>query len=249
MSYVPPHLRKRTAGNDNPETSPISPSAPTPQKSGRQWTTQKFYTLDDLVVHTGTRHNTLLPDPSCPTRLLAIMLFKDQHPDWTTKRQIFVKSNLDLLNQFRPEDWKQVCALDRHVVVDTSSEVQKEPAAVDEATVVQGPGDSESTDKSAPQSIPLFVEIPFGKTRNTFEFEGYWHILSVQWLQPHSPELITQLERKFNPTSPTKPKRSFGRKAEHRPVERTEKAWKDSLEREWAVVTLEKDLSRLDPPF
>ncbi|KAF8056584.1 hypothetical protein FPV67DRAFT_1530565 [Lyophyllum atratum] len=59
-------------------------------------------------------------------------------------------------------------------------------------------------------------------TRETFEFAGWVRIAEVVYHEPHTPELIAMLERKF------------GNKA------RSEDNWRKSLHMRWAVVTVEK---------
>ncbi|KAF8067464.1 hypothetical protein FPV67DRAFT_1449113 [Lyophyllum atratum] len=59
-------------------------------------------------------------------------------------------------------------------------------------------------------------------SRETFEFAGWVRIAEVVYHEPHTPELIAMLERKF------------GNKA------RSEDNWRKSLHMRWAVVTVEK---------
>ena len=176
MAYVPPSLRDRSV-----------PSA----------TATRFYTHDEVHAFTGSRSNTLIPDQTTPTNLSAVVLYKDQHPDWPSAREIFCKSNLEVL---------------------------RSPA------VTEGI-----------ESFPVFIELPFAKK---FEFGGYFRVRRVRWLAPQSQELKVYLARKFDP--PTSP--GTGRRRSV-PVERTEVAWQDAWNREWAVVALEKDATRLGMPF
>ncbi|KAH8093300.1 hypothetical protein BXZ70DRAFT_393073 [Cristinia sonorae] len=193
MAYVPPSRRMANASAHGGSTLAGQgvKLAPAP--------TVRFYSTNDMQEHLGHKTHTLIPDTATPTDLRAIILFKDQHPDWSASHKIFCKSNLDLL---------------------------------------RGPQLEE-------KSIPVFMELPFEKK---FEFNGYWKVKHVRWVQPNSPELVGYLNKKFNP--PTTPSRA-GRRSAGKVVARTEEAWKKALEREWAIVTLEKDASRLleGPPF
>lgn len=68
--------------------------------------------------------------------------------------------------------------------------------------------------------------------RSQYEFGGWWRISKVQFLQPNSPELFDLFEKKFNTQK-----------------QRTKEAWLASLNRLWAVVTLEKDGTKKDDPL
>lgn len=176
MAYVPPSRRNLNAG--------------------QAAATGRFYSLEEIQSFIGTRANTLTPHPDTGD-LCAITLYQDQHPDWTSARQIFCKSNLEVLR---------------------------------DGAVTEG------------QSFPVFIGLPFGRR---FEFAGHYKAKNIQWLQPNSQELVKYLERKFNP--PTTPGRKHAAGSEGRT--RTETAWSDALSREWAVVTLEKDDTKINAPF
>jgi len=88
--------------------------------------------------------------------------------------------------------------------------------------------------------FPVFSELPFSRS---YEFNGWFKVANVQWLQPESSELLRYLEKKFNPTSPSRKRFPKGG------ITRKEEAWKVTLSREWALVTLKRDSTRQEAPF
>lgn len=94
---------------------------------------------------------------------------------------------------------------------------------------------------------PLFKEVPFrGVGRGkVFEFDGWWRIVRIDFLEPQSQELISMLDRKFS-----RPQRKGGFASDHRDQSKARRAeaWADSLSRRWAVVLLEKNIALKDNP-
>lgn len=85
--------------------------------------------------------------------------------------------------------------------------------------------------ETAEAQYPLFHSHEMG-SRAAFEFAGWVRIVDVQYHAPHSAGLREILDAKW------KDKRG-----------RTEEAWKDSLGRMWAAVTLGKVEQRTDNPM
>lgn len=74
-----------------------------------------------------------------------------------------------------------------------------------------------------------------------FRFAGYHRIASLEYLAPHSRELLRLLEQKFTLTD---------RRGRVRQKQRSEESWKSSLRHRWAVIQMEKDQEANDglPP-
>ncbi|KIW18208.1 hypothetical protein PV08_02496 [Exophiala spinifera] len=78
----------------------------------------------------------------------------------------------------------------------------------------------------------------------TFEFDAYYRIVKLAFLEPRSPGLIRMLEQKWS-------RNRFGTKT---PKMRDKNEWHSSLNRRWAVVKFERydsdspQAEALDPP-
>lgn len=97
---------------------------------------------------------------------------------------------------------------------------------------------SDATDET--HEYPLFKEAPFRRTgrEKAFEFDGWWRIVVINFLEPRSEELVAMLDKKFS-----RPQRrgGFGSGRRDQGQARTVEAWTSSLNRRWAVVSLEKN--------
>lgn len=104
---------------------------------------------------------------------------------------------------------------------------------------------SDATDET--HEYPLFKEAPFRRTgrEKAFEFDGWWRIVVINFLEPRSEELVAMLDKKFS-----RPQRrgGFGSGRRDQGQARTVEAWTSSLNRRWAVVSLEKNTARKDNP-
>lgn len=100
---------------------------------------------------------------------------------------------------------------------------------------------SDATDET--HEYPLFKEAPFRRTgrEKAFEFDGWWRIVVINFLEPRSEELVAMLDKKFS-----RPQRRgvFGSGRRDQGQARTVEAWTSSLNRRWAVVSLEKNTAR-----
>lgn len=65
-----------------------------------------------------------------------------------------------------------------------------------------------------------------------FRFAGYYKIANLEYLAPHSRELLRLLEQKFTTTD------RFGRP---RQQQRSAESWAGSMSHRWAVIRMEKD--------
>lgn len=81
---------------------------------------------------------------------------------------------------------------------------------------------------------PIAVFEQEGGYSGTFCFSGYHKLTRLQFLAPHSQELLRMLEQKF-----TKVDR-FGRLI--KPQQRSRSSWEASMSQRWAVMQLEKDV-------
>lgn len=98
------------------------------------------------------------------------------------------------------------------------------------------------------REYPVFVETPFHSRtgRQVMEFDGWWKLIRIEYLESQSEGLITMLERKFS-----RPGRKgrFGSNSRAQGKTRTAEAWAESLSLRWAVITLERNKTRNDNPL
>lgn len=101
------------------------------------------------------------------------------------------------------------------------------------------------------REYPVFEQIPFHTSQQKFEFSGWWKIAAIRYLEPNSEELIAMHTKKATIHTTT---RASSRSMKYTKINqpegkaRTEQAWKDSLSRSWAVISLEKT-PRTDNPM
>lgn len=223
--YIPPHLRATSSQQSFPGAS----TAPGQQGGDDSPRGPLHYSLEDLAAHyrVSEKQGTLNHADSDEGSISHILVYHDQHPDWPGK--IFCKTNLNLLASYEQ-------SLNQNI----SEPAPTANASQEQEDVSEDPSETEPahppTAPTAPSSIPVYTSSPRPHDANNvaFSFNGYHHIRSITYLAPHSPELISMLERKFTGTEP-------GR---HRV--RSRASWAASLATPWAVVELALDEAKRD---
>ena len=125
-----------------------------------------------------------------------------------------------------------------------SNDQAHDPETKDNRNHEPDPDPPYSPDLSPHETGPIAVfEQPRGGGRGgPFSFAGYHKIASLEYLAPHSRELVQLLEQKFTLTD---------RRGRVRQKQRSEESWRGSLKHRWAVIQMEKDHdadARLPPP-
>ena len=196
-AYVPPHMRKVQSDGQ------VIPSVVDRPTMYDRSDIRLFLDVQSTEIHTLTV--SLPTDPAIDKgELRGIVLFRYQHPDWLSSRQILCKSNLDILQN-----------------ISLAMSLSDESA-------------SPTSNKPSPKSVYPVFEETVGTWKGKFSFAGWFRISSIEMLDAHSPRLIDIFSRKLS--------------AEGKETERSVEAWRDSFSHTWAVVTLEKDETRLDRP-
>ena len=93
---------------------------------------------------------------------------------------------------------------------------------------------SPMNDMSPPKPVYPVFEQTKGVRKGRFSFAGWFRISSIEILEAHSPRLIDIFSRKLG--------------VDGKESKRSVEGWRDSFSHPWAVVTLEKDKTRLDLP-
>ncbi|KIW79692.1 hypothetical protein Z517_06306 [Fonsecaea pedrosoi CBS 271.37] len=207
----------------------------------------------------GTRQKTLHDSAATPGVVSYVLLFKDANPRWDEGGIIFTKSSLDLLPADLADKSKErgaaaadgICGEDDKLS-STSQDDRHESGGGNEtsgqehgeAQQQQQQGDvaapsttSPKAEKLHPHPGPIAV---FSQVRRTqfdssrsFKFAGYYRIVRLTFLQPHSPDLVRMLEQKWSLRNP--------RTGQVRQRQRDAGAWQESLKMKWAVVKFERD--------
>ncbi|KAL8817279.1 MAG: hypothetical protein Q9191_008177 [Dirinaria sp. TL-2023a] len=95
--------------------------------------------------------------------------------------------------------------------------------------------------------IPVLAEHDSPQKPQRFRFVGYFRILNLDFLKPHSSELIRMLDQKW--TTTTKDSSTEQANAQGYTKRRNPDRWAESLGQEWAVLKLEEiDGSGLEAP-
>ena len=127
-------------------------------------------------------------------------------------------------------DWQS----SRQVLCKSNLEVLHEIACGSpsfEPNVVQSSNDCQTSGV-----YPVFEELgrEKGLKGKKFAFAGWFRIANIDFLEGNDPRLVEMFSRKFSHDGTEK--------------ERSAEAWKESFSHQWAIVTLDKDESRLDRP-
>lgn len=142
------------------------------------------------------------------------------NPKWESDHIIFTKSNLELLPQSLADK-----ATDEFSTVNNESAGDRYTANGHHENVTNGV-------ESATGPIAVFKRGPGTRKAHGFQFEGWFQIESIAFLEPKSDELIRMLEQKWTRAD---------RKGNSVMEERSGENWERSLCLRWAVVKLAKD--------
>ena len=142
MAYQPPHLRKKS------ESHPFRPRSEKPKTDD--------YSIRDIQHHYWKRdendetsmpqHSTLNDSLEEQGSLTHVLLFHGANPRWLSDRIIFVKSNLEILPEYREAKVKRAAARPGD-----SSAGTEEQGAQETRTVTEEEDDSEPTDEGIRQ--------------------------------------------------------------------------------------------------
>ena len=161
------------------------------------------------------QHSTLNDSLEEQGSLTHVLLFHGANPRWLSDRIIFVKSNLEILPEYREAKVKRAAARPGD-----SSAGTEEQGAQETRTVTEEEDDSEPTDEgirqrqrrhsitvddepaiditpSNPKSIAIFEQSPRSQRTSGFSFTGYHKISHIALLAPRSKELTRMLEQKW----------------------------------------------------
>ena len=228
--YIPPHLRKKSESEAKPDPPP-KPPVPTRLNWRLDEINEYFWPSKEqeegtggLGVHFEDQGRTLHGSAETPGELAYLILFTNANPKWETNNIIFTKSRLDLLPQ--------------QLADNNAGEVSA--GAVSESDHVNGNLKADASDDTSNQlshqrpSRPIAVFKQMSGKRNTtgYQFEGWYKLERVAFLEPHSAELIRMLEQKWSRTDKT------GKTVM---IDRNGTEWQKSLSYKWAVVKLAKD--------
>ncbi|KAI7483372.1 hypothetical protein KC351_g5207 [Hortaea werneckii] len=251
MSYVPPALRnKQAASQSEAPNAEDSPSAGVSHDLvSLEEVRNYFWPLDE----NGERHTsdtlsrTLHDSSASPGRLAYVFLFNQANPRWESDHIIYTKSNLDLLPA-ELADKAQTSSDDS--AGSTTSPQPKSGDTVDQAedgakqhtppqsshtkseTSLPPKKDGISENSNGP--IAIFKQVRRSKEQraHAFNFEGWFKIERLAFLEPQSPELIRMLQQKWQKTD---------RSGNVVQKKRDEKGWQESLSQRWAVIKFAED--------
>lgn len=226
---------------------------------------KQLHTLYELNKHYGSSlvHSTLRDTSSKPNHLGFVVLFRGANPKWASDRIIFAHTNIHILpgyQDFKTQSDAEANTKAEKETLDLDQEwqiVSKEDANGDEVQIsdieANEPASIPATtsETSALRDIvadvagdedlypvPVFIEVGSRGTMRKFAFHGYFHLARVDFLQPHSTELVRMLQQKWD-----SPQQRFKK-------QREPEAWAKSLGQEWAVIqftTIPKNKTPADP--
>lgn len=215
--YVPPHLR----GRNQPASStvPVPGTAAGAQQRdttgpGSGVVNKQSHSLQEIHQYywpnsEGRNKATsisLHASAQNPKDLTYVLLFKDANPRWSEEGIIFVKSNLEVL----PVELSDVLESSNN---DGSNDTGNFMTSIT------------PTKANGYAPIAIFSQSRRGKG---FNFNGWYRVLSVEFLEPQSPELQNMLEQKW----------SF---SQHHGQKEKTLYCNTMLKKPWAVVKFEKD--------
>ncbi|KIW92505.1 uncharacterized protein Z519_06352 [Cladophialophora bantiana CBS 173.52] len=212
---------------------------------------ERHFWPDPECWTSGGKQKTLHDSAATQGVLSYVLLFKDANPRWQDDGIIFTKSNLELLpaelanktteNGLTDEGGDASFASNgtSHANNGESERGGQEHEGVkQEDTLVSAPTKSDQPQQlqyQHPHPIAIFTQVrrSQGNSARTFKFAGYYRIVRLSFLQPHSPGLVRMLEQKWSLTNP--------RTGQVRQRQRDASAWQGSLNMTWAVIKFERD--------
>ncbi|GAB1735177.1 hypothetical protein NU219Hw_g243t1 [Hortaea werneckii] len=251
MSYVPPALRnKQVASQSEAANAGDSLNAGGSHSLvSLEEVRNYFWPLDE----NGERHTsdtlsrTLHDSSTSPGRLAYVFLFNQANPRWESDHIIYTKSNLDLL----PAELADKAQASSGDAEGSSTSQQPNPGDTvhqaedktkqhtfpwsnhtkSEASLPSNKGD---VSKNSNGPIAIFKQVQRSKEQraHAFNFEGWFKIERLAFLEPQSPELIRMLQQKWQKTD------RFGNVVQRK---RDEKGWQESLNQRWAVIKFAED--------
>ncbi|KAI7494013.1 hypothetical protein KC367_g8330 [Hortaea werneckii] len=254
MSYVPPALRNKHAASQS--------RAPNAGESLSAGVSHDLVSLEEVRNYfwpldgNGERHTsdslsrTLHDSSASPGRLAYVFLFNQANPRWESDHIIYTKSNLDLL----PAELAKEPQTTSNDAAGSTTSPQPKAGAADAV-------DQAENDKARPKAVPdgshtksgaslasgeggirensagaiaIFKQVQPSKEQqaHAFNFEGWFKIERLAFLEPQSPELIRMLQQKWQKTD------RFGNVVQRK---RDEKGWQESLSHRWAVIKFAED--------
>ncbi|KAI7088871.1 hypothetical protein KC356_g2987 [Hortaea werneckii] len=254
MSYVPPALRNKQAASQS--------KAPSAGESLNTGVSHDLVSLEEVrnyfwpLDENGERHTsdtlsrTLHDSSASPGRLAYVFLFNQANPRWESDHIIYTKSNLDLL----PAELAQEAQTSHDDAAGSTASPRPKAGAEDEVDQAENdearqkavpdssPTKSEASlasnqggiNKGLAGSIAIFKQVQPSKEQqaHAFNFEGWFKIERLAFLEPQSPELIRMLQQKWQKTD------RFGNAVQRK---RDEKGWQESLSHKWAVIKFAED--------
>ena len=223
--YVPPHLRNKSVSNVKPELPPEPPIS-----SDASLTLEEinnyFWPIKDLdgennnshSLHIETKGRTLHDSMAREGQLAYVILYWEANPRWESDNIIFTKSRLDLLPKAPTSNGA--------TAVNPGEKETTDGTKNDE---ISNGSPHQNREANACRPIAVFKEVSSKRVTRDYQFEGWYKIERISFLEPHSPELVRMLEQKWSKTD----KRGFTKVQE-----RTGSGWNESLGYRWAVLKL-----------
>ncbi|OAP64764.1 hypothetical protein AYL99_00736 [Fonsecaea erecta] len=198
---------------------------------------------------TGAKQTTLHDSAATPGVLSYVLLFKGANPRWQDDGIIFTKSSLqllpsDLADKTEDKDAPEGTGPESVGASSTShggdgkenrlnEAVGPEPEEANRGSKIESATGTEARKRQGPIAVFSQVRRTQNDSSRTFKFAGYYRIVRLTFLQPHSADLVRMLEQKWSLKDP--------RTGHVRPRQRGASAWQESLNMEWAVVKFERD--------
>ena len=253
--YVPPALRNKAQPSNGPVLLTSEPSSRTSTTSSYTLDEIRNYYFPPLIdspppSNISTNSRTLHDSAASPGILSHILLFKDANPRWVSDGIIYTKSALQLLPTelaVSPNSNGPAAATDNQsqnndqdsppIDTSTASTVSTSSPSTTSSTLRHKSSTTSyhTTPPTQPELQPIAVYAQtFASNRSfpLFTFTGYYSITNLQFLAPHSPELIRMLDQKW-----TIQHRRSGNTIKK---SRNKEGWDASLKFRWAIVKLAK---------
>ena len=198
MAYIPPNLRKKSTGSVQPEAPPVAPQDPYDRNltldeiKNHFWPSNGDVEEESKPTHDSCKGKLLHDSSQAPGKLAYVVLYWGANPHWNSKNIIFTKSSLELL----PKEFAEQPQDDAASGADQKTNRHTSGVNIEDRSNVSASNDVQDSQSKNAKPSAVFKQMSAKHQTRGYQFEGWYIVDDLQFLEPNSPELIRMLEQK-----------------------------------------------------